>query len=545
LNFDIDGLSCSVAAAADRIGDPRKLRHNNASRARFELRASGDVLETSRLFPLYAMPFAEHKQQRARTKIVATVGPACSDEARLLELVTAGVDVFRLNLAHANEAAHDAAVDRIRRVSQAADRPVAILADLAGPKMRLGELPGGQIVLAFGDQVRFVRGEDSTAPNELTTTYDPLIDELDADDNVLLADGTIVMSVVSKDKDSALCRVTQGGLLRSRQGVNLPGVKLSAPAMSEEDRAYAAWAARRELDFVSLSFVRSPAEVLELKELIKANGGHARVIAKIEKREALDRLDEIVEAADGIMVARGDLGVEVDVASIALEQKRIIAACHRIGKPVITATQMLDSMQHQLRPTRAEATDVANAILDGTDACMLSGETAIGEYPRETVEMMNRIMLATEAAISAREGSTGPLMNKILGLSAGASGVHPITAAVVASAASMAAKLGAKLVAVTSRSGATALALSKQRGMVPTVGISDVPAVLRQMCLYWGVIPLPSAPSEHDSLLQYLDWWGRRDGTLAVGDRVVIVGGNYLVSGSHNLVEVHEVKDEK
>jgi pyruvate kinase len=316
--------------------------------------------------------------------------------------------------------------------------------------------------------------------------------------------------------------------------------------MSEDDREFAAWAAKREVDFVSLSFVRSPKEVLELKQLIADAGGKARVIAKIEKREALDRLDAIVEAADGIMVARGDLGVEVDVASIALEQKRIIGVCHRLGKPVITATQMLDSMQHQLRPTRAEATDVANAILDGTDACMLSGETAIGEYPRETVEMMNRIMLKTEACLDeSLRGGSGLVISKVAGLAAGASGVHPITAAVVASASRMAAVLNAKLVAVTSRSGATALALSKQRGFVPTVGISDVPAVLRQMCLYWGVIPLPSAPSEHDSLIQYLEWWGRRDGSLAAGDRVVIVGANYLISGSHNLVEVHEVNGGK
>jgi pyruvate kinase len=490
------------------------------------------------------MPFAEHKQQRARTKIVATVGPACRDEDRLAELVAAGVDVFRLNLAHADRAQHDESVDRIRRVSHEADRPVAILADLAGPKMRVGELPDGQKVLNFGEHVRFVRGEQSHAPDELTTTYERLVDELDVGDNILLADGTIVLSVVAKDAHAAVCRVTQGGLLRSRQGVNLPGVKLSAPAMSDDDREFAAWAAQRELDFVSLSFVRSPKDVLDLKQLITANGGHARVVAKIEKREALDQLDAIVEAADGIMVARGDLGVEVDVASIALEQKRIIGACHRLGKPVITATQMLDSMQHQLRPTRAEATDVANAILDGTDACMLSGETAIGEYPRETVEMMNRIMLATEACLdeSTRSG-TGQVVSKVAGLAAGASGVHPITAAVVACAARIAATLDAKLVAVTSRSGATALALSKQRGFVPTVGISDVPAVLRQMCLYWGVIPLPSAPAEHDSLIQYLDWWGRRDGSLAVGDRVVVVGGNYVVSGSHNLVEVLEVTD--
>lgn len=492
------------------------------------------------------MPHAELKKRRARTKIVATVGPACRDEPLLAALVDSGVDVFRLNLAHAGREEHDESIDRIRRVSIEADRPIAILADLAGPKMRVGELPGGQIVLTFGEHVRFVRGEQSASPGELTTTYERLVDELDVGDNVLLADGTIVLSVVAKEAHAAVCRVTQGGLLRSRQGVNLPGVKLSAPAMSDDDRENAVWAAKRELDFVSLSFVRSPKNIVDLKQLLAANGGHARVIAKIEKREALDQLDAIVAAADGIMVARGDLGVEIDVASIAVEQKRIIGACHRLGKPVITATQMLDSMQHQMRPTRAEATDVANAILDGTDACMLSGETAIGEYPREAVEMMNRIMLKTEACLDDRtHGGAGQMFNKVAGLSAGACGVHPITAAIVGSAARIAEALDAKLVAVSSHSGATALALSKQRGRVPTVGISDLPATLRQMCLYWGVIPLPSAPAEHESLIHYLDWWGRRDETLCDGDRIVVVGGNYLVAGSHNVIEVHEIAGRK
>jgi pyruvate kinase len=477
---------------------------------------------------------ASKNTQRARTKIVATVGPACRDETRLADLVCAGVDVFRLNLAHATVAEHDESVARIRRVAVAVGRPVAILADLAGPKIRLGEVPGGQVMLALGERVRFVRGEAARGADELVTTYAPLIDELEAGDNVLLVDGTIALAVEAVTSDAALCRVTQGGLVRSRQGVNLPGVKLSAPAMSEEDREYAAWGAKRELDFISLSFVRTPREVHELREIVNANGGSARVIAKIEKREALDQLEAIIEAADGIMVARGDLGVEIDVATIALEQKRIIAACHRLGKPVITATQMLDSMQHQSRPTRAEATDVANAIIDGTDACMLSGETAIGQHPHGAVEMMNRIMLATEASMeqSWRRGLQEP---------GGASNVHPITAAIVASASRLAATLDAKLVAVTSRTGGAALALSKQRGFVPTVGISDIPSVLRQMCLYWGVIPLPSAPSDYEGMLRYLQWWGRRDGIHSVGDRIVVVGGNYVVSGSHSQIEVHEV----
>jgi len=328
--------------------------------------------------------------------------------------------------------------------------------------------------------------------------------------------------------------VIQGGLVRSRQGVNLPGAKLSVPAMSDEDRANALWAANMEIDFVSLSFVRTPVEVRTLKEMLRARGSKAKVVAKIEKQEAIDELDAIVEATDCVMVARGDLGVEIDVARMPIVQKQIIALCHRSQKPVIVATQMLDSMQHARRPTRAEVTDVANAMLDGADACMLSGETAIGEHPRLAVEMMNRISLATEAHYFERPRMPAP--------DKPAEGVLPTTQAVVHGAAQIAEELRAKAIIAASHSGATALAISKLRGFTPIVGLSDSEITLRQMCLYWGVIPLLVPPANGiRETIERVSAWGTKEGRFAAGDRIVLVAGTSLPTAGHNLAMVHEV----
>lgn len=470
-----------------------------------------------------------------KTKIVATVGPACDDEQRLAELIQDGVDVFRLNMAHTGPQQRDARLSAIRAASGRVGRPVGVLADLAGPKMRLGELPGGQITCNADDRLKFVRGDKPQAPGELTTTYEPLVDELSVGDRVMLADGTVSLVVEQRGTDFALCRVVQPGLLRSRQGVNLPGVKLSVPALSDADRRNAAWAASNGIDFISLSFVRSPVEVRELKALIVAQGSDAQVIAKIEKPEAVELIEEIVDAADGIMVARGDLGVEIDIAEVAAVQKRIIAVCRRRRKPVITATQMLDSMQHSRLPTRAEVTDVANAILDGTDACMLSGETAVGEYPREAVRMMDRIALATEPTLRECPHYVEPDLE--------ATGVNPITEATVHAAGHMADALSAKLVIVASTSGATALALAKHRGFTPTVGVSSSEATLRRMCLYWGVLPLAGTPTDRgpEILLRHIVDWGRANGVLTPGDRVVLITGTGLTMTAHNALVVHVV----
>ena len=471
--------------------------------------------------------------QRARTKIVATVGPACGSPEMLAKLIRAGVGVFRINTAHGTLLERQQKLADIRSASEATGVTVGVLVDLAGPKIRLGELHTDPTQCEVGAEFRFVGGAKSQAADQLTATYAPLVSELSVGDNVMLADGTVSMTVVGKSADEVRCRVTGGGMIRSRQGINLPGAKLSVTSLTEADLANATWASKNEVDIVSLSFVRKAIDVLLLKELLRSQGSKAMVIAKIEKPEAVAQLPEIVAAADGVMVARGDLGVETDVAEIAVVQKRIVQECQRQGKPVIVATQMLDSMHHNRRPTRAEATDVANAILDGADACMLSGETAIGEFPVEAVETMNRIMLATEPLLKER-----PLRGvEVL------SEVHQITGAAVKSGATIAEQVGAKLVVVVTRGGGTCRLRSKQRDFVPTIGVSDSQTVLRRLTLYWGVTPLAGAPV-HDgpALRAFIDRWGREHGLLQKGDRVVFVTGTNFYPMARNILVIHEVE---
>ena len=478
------------------------------------------------------IPKAECPRVRARTKIVATVGPACDSAEMLQQLVTAGVDVFRLNMAHGAREDHDrvlATIDSVR----ANERPLAVLVDLAGPKIRLGSLFQEPTTLRAADQVRFVRGE-ATAADELTSNYDRLVDDLQVGNRVMLTDGTVSLEVIESKDDEVRCRVLNDGVIRSRQGINLPGVKLSTPALTEHDKRCAAWAAHQDVDYVSLSFVRSGEEIEELRALLTSLDCHAPIVAKIEKPEALANLDTIVRVTDAVMVARGDLGVEIDVAEVPAAQKRIVAACNRLQRPVIVATQMLDSMQEEPRPTRAEASDVANAILDGADACMLSGETAVGKYPVESVAMMNRIMLATEKLFA--EKSPNPPVEQADSL------VLPITRSVVYGAAVIAEHVDAKLVVIVTRNGTTAIAKSSQRDFIPSVAVSESESTLRQISLLWGVTPLAGAPV-HDghALRDFISDWGHREGTLTEGDSVVIVTGTKVPSGAHNVVFVHRM----
>ncbi len=471
---------------------------------------------------------------RARTKIIATVGPACSTEEKLAELVLAGADIFRLNMAHGTLGEHAEEIDVIRRVGKKLERPVAVLVDLSGPKIRLGNLVDGEVDCTEGALLKFVRGEVAREPNELVSSYERLIDELAPGDRVMLADGTVSLHVEQRGPDFASVRVVQPGRVRNRQGINLPGVKLSVPAMTKGDCQHAVWAAEAGADYVSLSFVRSAEDVHALQTMLRACGSQAKAIAKIEKPEALEHLEDIVRAADGVMIARGDLGVEIDIARMPLAQKRICEICNRLGKPVITATQMLDSMQHSRHPTRAEATDVANAILDGTDACMLSGETAIGDHPQIVVQTMQRIARETETLFRGRQ--LPPLPEEPV------AGLHHVTPAVIYGAGHMAQQLGAKLVVVASHTGATALAMSKLRCYVPTIGVSDSPATLRQMCLYWGVVPLAGVPT-HDpaEVLRHVEGWACETGWLAKGDSVVLISGTTLSTFGHNLIMVGEI----
>jgi pyruvate kinase len=468
-------------------------------------------------------------KRASRTKIVATIGPACSTVPKLVELIRAGVDVFRINTAHGSREDHQGSLDNVRAAEAEVGTPVAVLVDLAGPKMRLTELHGGEVHCNAGDKIRIIRNEHP-GPGELASAYKPLLDELRPGNRVMLADGTVALQVISVEPDGAECEVVQAGVVRSRQGINLPGAKLSAPAVSPEDASNAQWAATAGADYVSLSFVRRADDVRGLRRILRPLGTEAQICAKIEKPEALADLDAIVTEADAVMVARGDLGVEIDIAQMAVIQKRIVGACRRACKPVIIATQMLDSMHHSRLPTRAEATDVANAILDGADACMLSGETAVGKYPRESVEMMHRIAVATETLIRRQPPPKGQL------------NIAPITAATTGAAVEIAETLGAKLIIVATATGVSALSVSQYRGPASIVGVSEAPASLRRMCLYWGVVPLPNAPCNDDRrLLEYIIARGRGAGDLVNGDRLILLSGTGLATSRHNMLLVHEV----
>jgi len=469
----------------------------------------------------------------ARTKIVATVGPACEDEAILADLVTHGVDVFRINAAHGTQVDFARILGKIRRVREKTGFPVAVLLDLAGPKIRLGKLFQDPLDVEVGQELSFVRGTESKAADELTSNYPKLIDEVGQGARIMLADGTISLEVIEKTRERLRCSVAVRGTLRSRQGINLPGVSLSVSSMRPEDVENALWAAGNDVDFISLSFVRSAQDVLSLKNLLASMDAQALVIAKIEKREALLCLDEIVEAADGVMVARGDLGVEIDVAETPVAQKKIIRTCLEKMKPVIVATQMLESMHHNRRPTRAEASDVANAILDGADACMLSGETAIGDFPVIAVDTMNRIMLSTEQMLKDQSPDSRTRFF---------SRVHPVTSAVTHHAANIADAIQAKMVVVASRTGGTAWVKAKQRNYIPTLGVSDSDQTLRRMCLFWGIMPHKVENLDNpEKLFDEVTRWAKTQGVLTAGDRVVYVTGTGLLNNTHNLLVVQEV----
>ena len=467
---------------------------------------------------------------RAFTKIVATVGPACADTETLAQMILAGADVFRVNTAHGSTESHDKVLASIRAAADSLDTPVGILVDLAGPKIRLTDFPE-PIECKVDSRFTFVRGEPSK-PTELGCTYVTLVDELEKDDNVLLADGNVMMVVESTTADSATCRVVSAGVIKSRQGINLPGVKLKTPALTEKDQRHLKWAIENEADFISLSFVRSPEDMKSLRRQIRDAGSKAMAIAKIEKREALDQIEEVVRAADAVMVARGDLGVEIEVAETPAAQKKIVRVCNELKKPVIVATQMLESMQESRRPTRAEATDVANAVLDGADACMLSGETAVGKYPVETVAMMNEIQRTSERLLMSEGFGFGPADET----------VSAVTTAVIRGASVIARQIDAKLMVISTRSGATARIRAKQRDNVPTIGVSNSAMTLRQMALFWGIIPIQLDNAYGPQLRQQVEQWAIKNGVGQVGDQMVFVTGSQFVELAHNLIVVHAIE---
>ena len=474
-----------------------------------------------------------------KTKIIATVGPACATLDCLRDLVTAGVDVFRLNFAHGTHDWMRRIVNSVRQVSAELKRPIAVLGDLAGPKVRLGPLPDEGLDCREGERYHFAREPDPDDRNTLTCTYDQLVDDLRPGDQILLADGTVGMRVVEKhlSEGRLVCEVERPGVIRSRQGLNLPGVMLGTPSLTEKDRRDLAWAVEHELDYVGLSFVRSADDIRGLRAAIQEHGPATppHVVAKIERMEAVGEIEAILDETDAVMIARGDLGVEVDVARVPALQKRIVRLCNQHRIPVITATQMLDSMQTNESPTRAEASDVANAVLDGSDAVMLSGETAVGRHPVRAVAMMSRIVHEAERLVrSSRTGDTEsrPRTRALL-----------VTEAVTLGAGTAAEHLDADLIVVATHSGRTAMALSKQRSRVPILALTDRPDTARRMCLYWGVTPLETnvVDGTPKQMLDFVVAWGRQERALHSGSRLVLVGSSNWSDEGHDLMLVHAI----
>ncbi len=483
---------------------------------------------------------------KVHTKIVATVGPASREPETLRTLIEAGVDVFRLNFSHGTHDEHSATLAAIRQAADDCGRIVAVLQDLGGPKIRLGDIPGDAVDCHLGDIFELVKDRDTDDPHQITCTYRELPDDLKRDDIVYFADGAVAMVVNEAIEGRVKMRVTLAGRVRSHQGLNLPGAALNVRALTDKDLTDLDWTAKHEIEFVGLSFVRQASDVLLLRRELERRGRPGvKIVAKIEKPQAVDNLDSIIAETDAVMVARGDLGVEVDIARVPAIQKEVIAACHQARIPVITATQMLNSMETSNRPTRAEATDVFNAVIDGTDAVMLSGETAIGSYPVEAVETMSRIVAEAESRMLNNPTPAMPASGmRPLGPGKGRAGwVQPITESVVEAVRNVTRRLGASLVIVSTNSGRTALALSKQRYAAPTLALSGDPAVARALALYWGVTPV-NAPEQAtgEAAVHFALDWARERGLASGGDYVVIVQGTMPNHPSHNAMMVEVVR---
>ncbi len=474
------------------------------------------------------------EQLFSHTKIVATLGPATPTEDSLRELLEAGVNVCRINFSHGTIEQHAETLARVRRISAELGRAIAVLGDLCGPKIRLNTVADG-IALETGQDVTFVRGDAVTKDAKtLTISYPQFVDEVNVGERVYIDDGLVRLLVTDREPDAIRCRCTVGGPISSRKGVNLPDTKLSVSAITDKDRADARWAIESGLDYVALSFVRTPADLAELRSHMASIGTPIPVIVKIEKTEALDYLDEFIAAADGVMIARGDLGVEMDIWRVPLVQKVIAQKCRAAGKPVIVATQMLQSMVGNPSPTRAEVSDVANAILDGTDAVMLSAESASGQYPIQSVVMMRRIAIAAEAYLAkhGREDVTGTVAAS-----------DRITSAISHGAIESARHLGAKLVAAWTSSGNTVRLLAKYRLDVPVVGLTSDIDVFRRLALLFGVIPIQVPGSSNPAeMAQTLDRVLLEKDLAQVGDLVIVVTStNPHVKGKTDATLVHRV----
>jgi len=467
-----------------------------------------------------------------RAKIVATLGPATSTLEQIRELVDAGLDVARLNMSHGTHEDHEKAYRMVREAAQASGRGVAILADLQGPKIRLGHVAGGPVRLTAGSDFTITTRDVPGDARTCSTTYAGLPGDVTPGERVLIDDGRVVLEVIGVEGTEVHTRVVVAGPVSDHKGINLPGVAVSVPALSEKDEADLRFALHLGVDLVALSFVRSAADAEDVRAIMRAEGVERPVVAKIEKPQAIDNLDEVVKAFDALMVARCDLGVECPLEDVPFLQKQVIEKARRNAKPVIVATQMLESMISSPAPTRAEASDVANAVLDGADAVMLSGETSVGQYPTEAVRTMARIIESTEdhgltrmAAIDWQPRTKGGVIAK--------------------AAAEVADRLGARYLVAFTESGDSARRLARYRSHVPVLAFTPDPLVRAQLCLSWGVQTFVTEHVEHtDEMVRQVDELLLSNAEADEGELVVMIAGTPPgIPGSTNALHVHRVGD--
>jgi len=469
-----------------------------------------------------------------KTKIVCTIGPSSESLPALKQLIAAGMNVARLNFSHGDYEEHGNRIKNIRQACQELNKTVAILLDTKGPEIRTGKLKEESYELVQDEHIVLTTEEIIGDNKRISVTYKDLPRDVQVGSTILIDDGLIGLSVVDIRGSEIECRIVNGGTIKSKKGVNVPGVRISLPGITEKDASDIIFGIQQGVDFIAASFVRKASDVLEIRQLLEEhNASHIQIISKIENQEGVDNLDEILEVSDGLMVARGDLGVEIPAEEVPLVQKLMIKKCNYVGKPVITATQMLDSMQRNPRPTRAEASDVANAIFDGTDAIMLSGETAAGKYPVESVLTMSRIAERAESALEYRE----------MFLRQSTAQQTTITEAISQSVANSALDLDARAIITPTESGNTARMVSKYRPKAPIVAVTPNEQVVRRLSLVWGVLPIKG---EHvpntDDLFQHAVDNAIKAGLIRLGDLVIITAGVPVGrSGTTNLMKVHHV----
>jgi pyruvate kinase len=467
-----------------------------------------------------------------RAKIVCTLGPAVNTPERIRALVNAGMDVARMNLSHGSYAEHERVYRMVRAAADESGHGVGIFADLQGPKIRLGNVAAGPVHLYAGQEFTITTREVPGDASVCSTTYEGLTGDVSAGDPILIDDGKVRLEVIEVDGSDVVTRVIVPGPVSDHKGINLPGVAVSVPAMSDKDIEDLRWALRLSVDFIALSFVRSAADVDGVRAVMREENNFLPVIAKIEKPQAIENIEGIVDAFDGFMVARGDLGVECPLEDVPFLQKQVIEVARRHAKPVIVATQMLESMISSPRPTRAEASDVANAVLDGADAVMLSGETSVGQFPIETVQTMARIIGSTEdhgiarmAAIDWQPRTRGGVIAK--------------------AANEVAERIGAKYLVAFTQSGDSARRLSRYRGHIPTLAFTPIPEVRSQLAMSWGVETFLGDPVQHtDEMVRQVDEHLLRIKRVAEGDLVVIIAGSPPgIPGSTNALRIHRMGD--